>query len=262
MWTKANRLLLNPIKTLQMREEKKRSHTSRCLHCLIYLSSYFTEAYSIFSISEIIHFHSRIGLFCSEVMHLSLTLSSKADWFQAIIGSYWSHWSDAHLTYVVWPLKSFSLSFLSDSITAALQETLTAIYSHEQLQRLRLQQEPCEAHRTTMSALALYVSILFFTRKNTNEQGGKKGDTESRQLTTQETTKEDKTRQGNKRAEEKQREKDSLREQINSDFLFVSLKPAKFLQRSERGTSGRQTQWSAQPENDQQDRPDRTSGIK
>lgn len=174
MWTKANRLLLNPIKTLQMREGKKRSHTSRCLHCLIYLSSYFTEAYSIFSISEIIHFHSGIGLFCSEVMHLSLTLSSEADWFQAIIGSYWSHWSDAHLTYVVWPLRSFSLSFLSDSITAALQETLTAIYSHEQLQRLRLQQEPCEAHRTTMSALALYVSILFFTRKNTNEQGEKR----------------------------------------------------------------------------------------
>lgn len=51
-----------------------------------------------------------------------------------------------------------------------------------------------------------------------------------RQLTAQETKKEDKTQQGNNRVEEKLREKDSLQEQINSDFLFVSLKPAKFQQ--------------------------------
>lgn len=65
--------------------------------------------------------------------------------------------------------------------------------------------------------------------KPTNEQK-KKEDTVRRQLTAQETKKEDKTQQGNNRVEEKLREKDSLQEQINSDFLFVSLKPAKFQQ--------------------------------
>lgn len=51
-----------------------------------------------------------------------LDLSSEAAWFQAIIGCYWSHWSDAHLTYILWPLRSFSTSFLSASTTASLHD--------------------------------------------------------------------------------------------------------------------------------------------
>lgn len=70
-------------------------------------------------------------------------------------------------------------------------------------------------------------------------------------LTTQETTKEDKTRQERRPVEEKLREWDSPQDQINSDLLVVSLKPAKFLERGKQGASGRQIQWSTQPENDQ-----------
>lgn len=86
------------------------------------------------------------------------------------------------------------------------------------------------AHSVTTLILTLDVFLFYVYKKQktlTNEQ--KKRKTERRQLTTQETNKEDKTQQGNNGVEEKLREKDSLREQINSDFLFVSLKPAKFL---------------------------------
>lgn len=121
MWTKANRLLLNPIKTLQMRKEKKKSHKPLPWMPDLNISIFY---WNILKLHDILNCPfpqwNQVGY--SEVMHLSLTLSSEADWFQAIIGSYWSHWSDALLTYIVWPLRSFSLSFLSDYISASLQK--------------------------------------------------------------------------------------------------------------------------------------------
>lgn len=122
MWTKANRLLLNPIKTLQMREvekKKERNHTSHCLECLIWTSLYLSQAYaaSVYLKSSISSAQSggvqRSHAFVLDFVKLSSVIP------QAIIGSYWSYWSDAHLTYVVRPLRSFIRSLLSGCISAS-----------------------------------------------------------------------------------------------------------------------------------------------
>lgn len=134
MWTKANRLLLNPIKTLQMREEKKESH--KRLPWMpglnMFFGGFFSEAYSNVSISEILHFHSGIRsavvkpCICPWLYQVRLTDSKQS---LALI----DHIDPTLISlYVAWPLTSFSLSFLSDSITASLQERLRASRSHEQ----------------------------------------------------------------------------------------------------------------------------------
>lgn len=154
--------------------------------------------------------------------------------------------------YVVWPLMTFSLSFLSHSITASLQEMWRASRSHEQTDAATLTPAAGSLRCNYVRPCPLcFHSFVYKREKLTSKQ---KGDSGSRQLTPPATREEDKTRRGNKRVEEKLREKDSLQEQINSDFLFVSFKPATFLQRSKQGTSGRQIQWSTQPENDQQEK--------
>lgn len=145
-------------------------------------------------------------------MRLSLTYQEEAGWFQAIIASYWSHRSDAHLTYVLWPLKSFSLRFLSRCITATLQETLLGSNSFKHLGRIWLQPEPRDACSTTMSALVLHVFHASVWEEKSNEQ--EKG----------ETWREDYG------LGEKPREWGRPQEQINWDLLVVSLMPAKFLQ--------------------------------